>query len=97
MVAANLRAIVIEIPCHTTALQGRVSAAPRDLLPWADPYIACLVARLKAEILAERSAGRSDAAGDDLRGEAEPPLAPGDDFDPLDRPGFDVDFPEGLR
>ena len=54
MVAANLHFQLVEVPVS----RGRhdSNARPKDLLPWADPYIAGLVHKLKAEIMAERSA-----------------------------------------
>ena len=58
MVAQNtttrVHCIVLELPAPTAS---RLSAnrLQRELLPWADPYIASLVQRLKAEILEERA------------------------------------------
>ena len=62
MVARKVHCMVIEIPASETE-EVRVSEV-RDLLPWADPYIAGLVQRLKSEIEAEYP-----------RNEATPPLA----------------------
>ena len=56
MVAHNIHCTVVEIPQTTDLTQRRLSA--RDLLPWADPYIAGLIRRLQAEVKAERAVRR---------------------------------------
>ena len=57
MVAQNttrVHCIVLEIPATRTAGMS-ATRLQRELLPWADPYIAGLVERVKSEILAERA------------------------------------------
>lgn len=83
MVAPNIRTVVVEVAL-TRDGRGRLVRVGKDLLPWADPYIAKLVAKLKAEILAERAAGQQEegllsgaarqAEHHALRGEAPPPF-----------------------
>ena len=50
MAANNIRCTVVEIP--ETSQGGPDDAPPRDLLPWADPYIARLLSmhRLQAAL-----------------------------------------------
>ncbi len=54
--AHNVFCTVVEVPVVTRSPQPRVSA--RDLLPWADPYIASLIRNLQQEVKAERAAKR---------------------------------------
>jgi len=49
----NIRCIVLAVPYRT---EHHMPA--RELLPWADPYIATLVERVKAEIEADREPSR---------------------------------------
>lgn len=93
MVARNIRCIVIEVPVQRLH-RGALNAASRDLLPWADPYIAGLVAKLKAEIQADRAL-RKERAGkatlrDELLDEAQLPFSTGElEFECPDREGGD--------
>ena len=68
MVAPNnqhtIRCYVVEVPVEPYAGRLLETRRRREMLPWADPYIAGLVQRLKLEIESERSA----------RSEASPPL-----------------------
>ena len=98
MVAPNGRWVVVEVPVYRG--RGSLNARPKDLLPWADPYIASLVQRLKAEILAERAERAADpcfrnrlpladdfgVVSDELNDELSPPLPSQDpEFDFPDR------------
>jgi len=56
MVAPNTRIVVVEFPTRLSRGRDSRPLRARDLLPWADPYIAGLVQRLKSEIEAERAA-----------------------------------------
>jgi hypothetical protein len=53
----SIRCQVIEIPAGSRRARG--GDGPRDLLPWADPYIAGLMAKL------ERGRDAEDEGGDD--------------------------------
>jgi len=83
MVASNIRCIVVEVPVNETLglEEGRLPSRPRarDLLPWADPYIATLIRNLQDEVREERAAARSEAreiaaAQATFLAEAQPPL-----------------------
>ena len=71
MVAPNIHCVVIEVTSNPSRLaeSNHRRHSSRELLPWADPYIARLVQKVKAEILAERSTGSHDR----LSGELPPP------------------------
>src|SRR5262245_36437091 len=45
--ATRIRCHVIEVPSQDDWLARRGSGGPRELLPWADPYIATLMRRLE--------------------------------------------------
>lgn len=79
MVASNLRCIVVEVP--VTQEEARFVRQPRsrDLLPWADPYIAKLIRNLQDEVREERAAARAETieretARATFLAEAQPPL-----------------------
>lgn len=81
MVASNIRCIVVEVPANQNeaSLAGRPRS--RDLLPWADPYIAKLIHNLQDEVREERAAAQREAfelekarATFELHAEAQPPL-----------------------
>lgn len=78
---------MIRLHVHVIALRGTTPEAPaprpaRDLLPWADPYIAALIRRLTREIEAGPAPGQlleepADGAEALLAGDAfVPPLEP---------------------
>ena len=74
---------------------GRI-ARSRDLVPWADPYIALLIRRLQDEVRAERaeqlSTSRGDAENGELQLEATPPgLEEPLDFDFPDSPSWSLE------
>ena len=48
MVAVNRKCVVLEIPEQSGSGYSRVTPI-EELLPWADPYIAALVARLESD------------------------------------------------
>ena len=60
MVAPNIRYLIVEVPVMTLK-QPELCRSSRDLLPWADPYIARLIHRLQAEVKAERADRRATA------------------------------------
>ncbi len=62
MVASNLRCIVVEVPANQEEDVVVRRARARDLLPWADPYIARLIRNLQDEVRSERAAARAEAA-----------------------------------
>jgi hypothetical protein len=43
----RVRCQVLEVPAHDGWLPRRERCRPRDLLPWADPYIARVISRLE--------------------------------------------------
>jgi len=51
-VALNIHCIVVQVPDMTDYTPARAQLALQDLVPWADPYIASLAAKLA------RSGGR---------------------------------------
>ncbi len=54
MIARNrIRCIVVEVGTGTDRRQPR-GALARDLLPWADPYVAGLIKKLQDEVRSER-------------------------------------------
>ena len=59
MVAPNVHCVVVEVTSNPSRLaeSNHRSQSARELVPWADPYIARLVQKVKTEILAERSTG----------------------------------------
>ncbi len=57
MVAPNIRYQIVEVPVMTLK-QPELPRVSRELLPWADPYIALLIQRLQAEVKAERAERR---------------------------------------
>ena len=89
MVAPNIRYQIVEVPVMTLK-RPELPRVSRDLLPWADPYIARLIQRLQAEVKAELAEQRITAEA--------PPLKEGRlDFDV---PDYDQwprrdDLPEG--
>lgn len=80
MVASNIRCIVVEVPVNQEE-EARFASPPRarDLLPWADPYIATLIRNLQDEVREERAAARAEAkqraaARATFLAEVQPPL-----------------------
>ncbi|MCE9544908.1 MAG: hypothetical protein K8T25_05235 [Planctomycetia bacterium] len=55
MVASRIRCIVVEIPAGNEMIEHRLRAPARELLPWADPYIAGLIRKLQDEVREERA------------------------------------------
>jgi hypothetical protein len=45
MRARNIRCTVVEVPENTDMVRNDLTSLPRDLLPWADPYVAKLLAK----------------------------------------------------
>lgn len=93
--ARNIYCTVVEVPVVIRSPKERL--ASRDLLPWADPYIARLIRNLQDEVREERAARRekafsSPALIDPLHSE----LAPTPDDDHLDfsDPDFESWQPE---
>lgn len=93
MVAPNnqhaIRYYVVEVPVEPYGGRLHETRRRREMLPWADPYIAGLVQRLKLEIESER-AERSRQPLQDLNSsmtsEANPPLHNGNlDYEQPDR------------
>ena len=65
MIARNrIRCIVVEVGNRTDRPAPR-GALARDLLPWADPYVAGLIKKLQEEVRSERRQ-RASAFGDRL-------------------------------
>ena len=62
--------VVVEVPVEQSALftSGDLSAA-KELLPWADPYIAMLIEKHESDLARAESSGR-----DEMRSEALPPI-----------------------
>ena len=56
----NLYCTVVEVPVVSSG--ARRAGSARDLLPWADPYIAGLIRKLQDEVRAERAGQRVDSA-----------------------------------
>lgn len=82
MVALNIRTVVVEVTQMSEVPRSRRYSA-KDLLPWADPYIATLVQKVKAEILADHQRRQRCDRGHVVpqpRCEAPPPL-PSDDVE----------------
>lgn len=76
----RIRCSLVQVP---TDPSSDTFAAPRDLLPWCDPYIAALVATLDRrhnELVQERIEQRTNSRfhRSALRAEASPPLNPAD-------------------
>ncbi len=89
MVAPNIRYLIVEVPVMTLK-QPELSRTSKDLLPWADPYIARLIHGLQDEVRQERVARRVAAEA--------PPLKEGRiDFDTPDYDDWPrrQDFPGG--
>jgi len=61
---ARIRCQVIEVPAQDDWLSRR-GGGPRELLPWADPYIADLMRRLGARFEAADGFDSSDPFADD--------------------------------
>ena len=82
----NLYCTVVEVPVVSS--RGRRMGSPRDLLPWADPYIAGLIRKLQAEVRAERAERgitKRLRGASSLQSEATPPNGEGRlDFDVAD-------------
>ncbi len=77
MVLPNITCTLVEVDDDTS--WAAQPAAPRDLLPWADPYIASLLGKLHRELMDQDHLERSPAR---LRGEMQPPYPqPGLDFE----------------
>jgi len=75
-VGRNLYCTVVEVP--VVAPRGRRMSSARDLLPWADPYIAGLIRKLQAEVRAERAerglgSKRRSVVAPSIQSEAAPP------------------------
>jgi hypothetical protein len=87
--ANTIRSYVVEVPVEPYAGRLHETRRRREMLPWADPYIAGLVQRLKHEIEAERAERRRQPLRDTtspLNNEANPPLHNGNlDFEQPDR------------
>ncbi len=66
MVAPNIRSRITEVPIMMLK-QPELARVSRDLLPWADPYIARLIQRLQAEVKADRVERRITAEAPPLR------------------------------
>lgn len=49
MNSPRIRCQVLEVPAHGHLESSADQTAPRDLLPWADPYIAALLAKVERE------------------------------------------------
>jgi hypothetical protein len=49
MNSPRIRCQVLEVPARGHLESSADQAAPRDLLPWADPYIAALLAKVERE------------------------------------------------
>ncbi|MEX0937634.1 MAG: hypothetical protein WDZ59_07215 [Pirellulales bacterium] len=87
MVAPRFPYRVFELPAHAQGSpQGRI-APSRDLLPWADPYIAMLIQKLQEEVKEERSQ-QSTPWEARMRGEVPPPGG----SEPLE-----FDFPDSVH
>ena len=72
------------------SLNNPIMSRPSDLLPWADPYIARLVAKLQNEVRDERTQAR--VVSQDSRSclaELEPPV-PGTDSEWDDQPRWSI-------
>ncbi len=90
-------------PSSRTTTRPTVRPAPRiarsrDLVPWADPYIALLIRKLQEEVRAERSLQRNGAAEDDdermeMLDRIDLEAAPPSPDEPLDFP-LDFEFPD---
>ncbi|MEX2113606.1 MAG: hypothetical protein WD845_10500 [Pirellulales bacterium] len=63
----TIHCAVVEVPAMSDSMGRRPTTGFRELLPWADPYIASLIDKLR------RSAG-CDEVDFVPRGELEPPL-----------------------
>ncbi len=66
MVAPNIRYLIVEVPVMILK-RPDLARVSRDLLPWADPYIALLIQRLQAEVKAERAERRITAEAPPLK------------------------------
>lgn len=67
--SSRIRCHVIEVPSQDDWLARRGSGGPRELLPWADPYIATLMRKLEgrgglAEGRGDLAEGRGDVVHD---------------------------------
>ncbi len=69
MVAPNIRYMIVEVPVMTLRQPelSRASRNSRDLLPWADPYIARLIRGLQDEVRQERAERRTAAEAPPLK------------------------------
>jgi hypothetical protein len=66
MVSRNAHCHVVEIPVTAAGADGANLAEPRDLLPWADPYIARLLTKHRLMgALSDSLAYLNEAAGRD--------------------------------
>ena len=77
--ARRIRVIAVEVPVNQDDIRFASRPRSRDLLPWADPYIAKLIHNLQDEVREERAAARAEAieirnAQATFTGEAPPPL-----------------------
>jgi hypothetical protein len=71
-VARTIHCTVVEVPAMSDPFVPREGGF-RDLVPWADPYIASLVEKLRRTAAIEEALSTSDA-----RSELPPPLEEGD-------------------
>ena len=55
MRACNVRCTVVEVPVVDDIHDGEVDVEPRDLLPWADPYIARLANKYRLQAALDES------------------------------------------
>ncbi len=95
MVASNIRCIVVEVPVHKDDVMIADRPRARDLLPWADPYIAKLIRNLQDEVRSERATDRKErmeraaaqatflAEAESFPAEAEAPLVKAEAQPPL--------------
>jgi len=85
----TIRYYVVEVPVEPYAGRLHETKRRREMLPWADPYIAGLVQRLKHEIEAERAERLRQPLRDlssPMSSEATPPLHSGSlDYEQPDR------------
>ena len=91
MLLPHVHCVVVEVPSDTSMSELRIDQ-PKDLLPWADPYIAQLLVKHQMQIAAEERdfVVRSDRFSHrGIWAEAPPPFErlPGSTNDPLRRKG----------
>lgn len=72
MAFQNSRCCVLEVPVSPNLRAGDLNAGVRELLPWADPYIATLLRKHQLEEMLEHS--RMNARPATPVSEASPPL-----------------------